>query len=208
MKHTIIKRLFRKSNKNDMTLGCYILLCIALTTETTTVPTIGDSVKSTSDKHDVSPVPVLMKTPALDAKLRPKQPLDTHHVLLKELFKTATNLLTGNKLKQELSGNSLVSDLNVINLPDLLLDINPSTYEKSIIKGKCSYFKTCKAYVSSNMLRLVTVIVSIKLLERLKMLLIYSNLFLFESRQDGSYMSERQWIAVQSDASLCYSQLL
>ena len=99
MKHTIIKRLFRKSNKNDMTLGCYILLCIALTIETKTVPIIGDSVQSTSNKHNVNPVPVLVKTPALDAKLTPKQPLDTHHLLLKKLFKTAGSLQTGNKLK-------------------------------------------------------------------------------------------------------------
>ena len=117
-----------------MTARCFILLCIALTVGTKTVPIHRDTVQS----NDVNPVPVLIKVPAPDTKITPIQPLDTHHRLLKELFKTARKVQTGTILKPELAGNSLVLDLNNQTLPDLLLDIKPALNLKGNINGKCS----------------------------------------------------------------------
>ena len=134
----MIRRLLRTSLKSNLRLGSYIAVCFTLITETNTIPIIEDLSQRVSGKHDLNRVASsrLMKVPAIDTKLTPKQPLDKKHILLKELFKTARHLYIGKG--EDWSQNPLVLDLNLKTLDNMLLDINPMINSKYSDKGKCS----------------------------------------------------------------------
>ena len=109
-----------------MRLASYAVLCCTIIFETIAVPIIDGSARQFSVKHDLKPVTSskLAKHSPFATKLIPRQQLDNHHLLLKELFKTARNLYSDQE--PTLAGNSLVLDLNVKALEDLLVDINPA----------------------------------------------------------------------------------
>ena len=100
---------------------------------------IKDKSISQTERRLLKPIemlfaPIAKATEVSGSKLLPSQPLEDHHVLQKELFKTANNI---QNTSTQRDGGQMFLDINPNDLSNQILDKrNPELVELGAVKGK------------------------------------------------------------------------